>query len=180
MRSIETTMLLLPLVYMIHDAGVGRFVVAWARRHEHEIVRCFPRISQYLLPNLRRFTTRGFAFAALEELVLISLFTLLAIKFRLYSFWAGIVLGFFVHLLVHLVQIVFVCRYFPFLLTSAIGTGYCVLAFRLLTAQGALHWGHVSLWALASTIFLALNVKFMHSLASHLFKRAEDRVRKLI
>ncbi|HEX7344265.1 MAG TPA: HXXEE domain-containing protein [bacterium] len=180
MLKIQTTMLLLPLVYMVHDAGVGRFVEVWARKHEPKIERCFPHLARQLLPNFRRFTTRGFAFAALEELILISLFTLLAIEFRLYSFWAGILLGFFVHLLVHMVQIVFVCRYFPFMLSSAIGICYCVLALHQLTDQGALHWGHVTLWALASAIFLGLNLKFMHSLVSRLFNRVEDRTRRLL
>jgi len=173
-------MLLLPAVFLIHEIEEGLFLVSWLRRNEAEIERRFPRLSKRLLPYFQGFTTRGFAFAALEELILISLFTLIAVRFGLYAFWAGLLVGIFAHFLIHLAQFFFLRRYIPFIITSGIGLIYCFFALRELSQHGDLVWHHVLLWALASIVFIILNLKFVHSLASHLFRRAEDHARRLM
>ena len=108
-----------PLLFIFHDLeeiiGMKHFI----NRNADMLQSRFP----FLYKRFKNFTTEGFALAVMEEFVVFTAISLVAIYFdnSLYwNIWFGSFLGLTAHYVVHIGQALAILRYIPALITSII------------------------------------------------------------
>ena len=108
-----------PLLFIFHDLeeiiGMKRFV-----NHNADMLQArFP----FLYKRFSNFTTEGFALAVMEEFIVFTAISLLAIYFDnslFWNIWFGGFLGLTAHYVMHIGQALVIRRYIPALITSII------------------------------------------------------------
>lgn len=133
----------------------------WMALHQARLLQRFPRL-RGLIAHLGSLSTKAFAVAASEELLLLLLVTcyVLVDGPGCFYVWAAVFIAFAVHLHVHVVQAVAVRGYVPGLLTTLLLLPTCYLGLQTI-------WLRTSGWeilglGIAGTIFIALNLRFAH------------------
>ena len=108
-----------PLLFIFHDLeeiiGMRRFI----NRNADMLQSRFPFLSN----RFKNFTTEGFALAVMEEFVVFTAISLVAIYFDtslFWNIWFGGFLGLTAHYVVHIIQALVIRRYIPALITSII------------------------------------------------------------
>ena len=108
-----------PLLFIFHDLeeiiGMKQFV----NRNADMLQNRFP----FLYKKLKDSTTEGFALAVMEEFVVFTAISLIAIYFDkslCWNIWFGGFLGLTVHYVMHIGQALVIRRYIPALITSII------------------------------------------------------------
>lgn len=140
-------MWLFPVVFMLHDFEEIVMFKAWFARNGARLEARFPSVARWLLPHMASISTPGFALAVAEELLIFSLVTLIAIQVGLYAMWAGMVVAFLLHLVMHFGQFVAWRGYVPVIATSGPAALYCLWALWTLDGTVGLDWGVVALWS---------------------------------
>lgn len=156
--KIETLMWLLPIVFMFHDFEEIIMFKPWLRANGATLEQRFPNWASRALAGQDKISTSAFALAVAEEFLILSALTMLAVELELYSFWAGMMLGFFVHLSVHAGQFVVYRGYVPVILTSLPSGIYCLIALHDLNIYQPLDWKLVAIWTLVSLVILSVNL----------------------
>ncbi|CAG1016636.1 hypothetical protein ANAEL_05732 [Anaerolineales bacterium] len=163
--KIETLMWLLPIVFMFHDFEEIIMFKPWLTSNLPNLEKRFPKWVSRALADQSKMFTSAFALAVAEEFIVLSALTLLAVELELYSFWAGMMLGFFIHLLVHIGQFAAYRRYVPVILTSLLSGLYCLIALHDLNFHHPLDWRLVAIWALVSLLIIGANLALALRLA---------------
>jgi hypothetical protein len=161
----DSILWLLPVVFMLHDFEEILMGRPWLQQNAGILKARFPWLAKRLLPRVTDLSTNGFALAVAEEFLILSVMTLLAVEWELYALWAGMLLAFLFHLVVHLAQFLVMRRYVPVILTSGPAAIYCIWALVEIHRRGLLDWGQAGIWAAASLGILGLNLVFAHMLA---------------
>lgn len=156
--KIETLMWLLPIFFMFHDFEEIIMFKPWLNTNWSNLKKRFPNPVVRVLAEQSKISTSAFALAVAEEFIVLSALTLLAVELELYPFWAGILLGFFIHLLVHMGQFVIYRGYVPVILTSLPSGLYCLVALHDLNVYHPLDWGLVAMWTFVSLIIIGANL----------------------
>ena len=106
-----------PLLFIFHDLeeiiGMRRFI----NRNADMLQSRFP----FLYKRFKNFTTEGLALAVMEEFVVFTAISLVAIYFNsslCWNIWFGGFLGLTAHYVVHIGQALVIRRYIPALITS--------------------------------------------------------------
>jgi hypothetical protein len=162
----ETIMWLFPIVFMFHDFEEVIMMSPWVAKNAEFITQRFPRLAARMLPHFRGLTTSSFALAVALMFLIVSTVTLISVELDLYALWTGVLIGYFIHLVVHIGQFVVVRRYVPVVVTSFITAPYCVWAFLVIRARCAPPWGETILWAAAAVVVIAVSVPLAHALAA--------------
>ena len=159
----STYIWLLPVIFMFHDMEEIVGAEKWIRNHLDTIIMAHPR-TEGLLKVYRNVTTAGFAAAVYEELIVL-IMVCLAAEFTDITFfdglWFGALMGFTLHLIIHIGQAALLRRYIPSLITSLIslppGIFLICRSIPLLTFDTLLILGMV-----IGIIGVAVNLKFAH------------------
>lgn len=111
--------LLFPFLFLLHEIEEVVVQHRWMALHKDKLLQRFPRLRK-LIEYLCSMTTKAFAVAASEELLLLLLVTCYVLVDGPASFyvWSAVFIAFAVHLHVHVVQAVVVTGYVPGLLTT--------------------------------------------------------------
>jgi hypothetical protein len=152
--KIETLMWLLPIVFMFHDFEEIIMFKPWLTVNLPNLEKRFPKWASQAMAGQSKMSTSAFTLAVAEEFIVLSALTLLAVELELYPVWAGIMLGFFIHLLVHIGQFLVYRKYVPVILTSLPSGLYCLIALHDLNVYHPLDWGLVALWSFISLIII--------------------------
>ncbi len=172
--KIENLMWLLPVVFMLHDFEEIIMMRPWVDRNAGFLRERFPRLADRILGQYEKLSTSSFALAVAEEFVIITAVTFLAVENNWYAAWGGMLLGFFAHIIVHLVQFLAVKRYAPMIITSIPAAIYCIYAVNYLLTAGHTTWSALWPWTLFFIAFIAVNILLIHRLAA----RFEEWLRK--
>ncbi len=164
--KIETLMWLLPIVFIIHDFEEIIMLKPWLRKNHETLQTRFPQLAARFLPHFETMSTSSFAFAVLEIFALLVILTTIAVEGSFYSFWAGILIGFFIHLLLHIAQFAVYRKYVPVVITSILGVPYCLYALYTLNGRHLLVWGQVIVWSLLAAAIITVSVPLAHRLAA--------------
>ena len=164
----ELLMWLFPVVFMVHEFEEIIFVRRWIDRNREELARRFPRLSARMLPLLERISTASFAFVVAEEFILVSLVTFGAYWFSNYALFIGMVIGYGLHLAVHVLQFFMFRRYIPAILTSVLTGVYVLYAVYYFYVNGLMPVPDVVIFTVAAVVVLVLNLALMHKLAEKL------------
>lgn len=157
-------MWLLPVVFMIHEFEEIIMMRPWYSRNERYITARFPGIAGSIARS-GKLSTSAFSLAAAEEFVIISAVTLVCVEYGLYSVWAGLLIGFFIHLVYHIGSFLLMGRYVPYVITSVIAGIFSVYALIVLIDGGYLAWIDVIIWSIVAIAFIIANLMFAVAVA---------------
>jgi hypothetical protein len=101
--------------------------------------------------------------------VLLAIFTLVAIEMNPYQVWTGMLLTYFLHLLMHIGQWIVLRRYTPAILTGLMTSVYCLYALWYMGVIVRIQWSTVILPTLICASMVAVNLP----LSLHLADRFE-------
>ena len=161
--NIDTVIWLLPAVFMVHDFEEIIFMKAWLNRNASRLRTRFPRIASRIIPHLESLSTEAFALCVAEEFILLCLAVLLMAENGWYSAFAGLVLAYGAHLIVHLVQALAFRSYIPAVLMSLLTAPYCFWA--LFSCRHLIVWTEAIGWAGIFLTIIVPNLLLMHLLA---------------
>ena len=112
-----------PVMFIFHDMEEVIWLPGFIEKNREDIVKRYP-ISEKLLSAYKKgMTTEAFALAVYEELIiLIAISALVEITKTQWAMgiWYGGLIGFTVHLVIHIIQSIAIKRYIPSLITSII------------------------------------------------------------
>lgn len=162
----ETIMWLFPILFMIHDFEEVIMFKPWAKKNAGYMRRRFPRIAARMLPHFEGLSTSSFALAVAGMFVIVSAVTLISVEGNLYALWAGAVIGYLAHLVVHVGQFLVVRRYVPVVITSLVTAPYCVWALIVVNGRHPLPPARTLLWSALAFVVIIGAVAAMHGLAS--------------
>lgn len=171
----ETIMWLLPIFFMLHDFEEIIMFKPWIGRNAVELRRRFPALAARFLPHVERMSTSSFAVAVSIMFILVSAVTALAVIFHLYSLWTGLLLVFFSHLILHIVQYITYGGYVPVIITSVISSVYCIWALYHILASGYINWPEVLIWTVAMIILGGISVFLAHRLGERFERYLKQR-----
>ena len=162
---------LLPVIFIFHDMEEIVGVEKWICNNYTSIVEKYPR-AEKLLHVYRNVTTSAFAAAVYEELIILIIICLTADLTDITFFdglWFGGLVGFTLHLIIHIGQAAMIRRYIPSLITSIISLPPCIfLIYKcvpLLSFDVPLIIGMI-----IGIIGIAVNLKLAHVLMIRLSK----------
>jgi len=158
--KMDTFLWMLPLVFMFHDFEEILMTRAWTERYQSELNTRLPHFVKRFMAHSAKLSTAGFALAVAEEFLLLSVLTIISIEFKLYVLWAALMLGFFLHLLIHIGQALYIRHYVPAVITSILSSLYCLAAGKVVFAAGLVRWNEVILPTGIAFIFIVLNLVF--------------------
>jgi len=167
-------MWLLPVVFMLHDFEEIIMMRPWIDRNAGFLRERFPRLADHMLRHYEKLSTSSFALAVAEEFIIITAVTFLAVEQGWYAVWGGMLLGFFAHLIIHLIQFLTVRRYAPMIITTIPAAIYCIYAVNHLLRDGYTTWTALWPWTLFFIAFIAVNILLVHRMAG----RFEQWLRK--
>ncbi len=154
----EMLMGLLPVVFMLHEFEEIIMLKPWLAKNGAALERRFPAVAARVLPVYGSLSTSAFTVAVLEEFLILTVLTYAAIAFGLHDLWAGLLVAFLFHLLVHVGQTILWRGYCPFIITSLLVLPYCLYALFALARSGAISPGPTAVWSVAATVLVYLNL----------------------
>ena len=113
----KDTIWLFPLLFIFHDLEEIIGFMPWIERNE----KLLAKKAVFILNTHKGLSTEGFALAVAEEFVvvlLVSFFALICHTRLLYLIWLGGFVAFALHLVLHILQAIWIRRYIPALATS--------------------------------------------------------------
>ena len=165
---------LLPIVFMIHDFEEIVFFKDWIDKNKGYLEERFPRLSKLFIRRVGSLSTPAFALAVAEEFVLLSAITLASALWACYELWLAAFMGFFVHLLIHLVQWVILRRYIPALFTTLLILPYCIYTLYIIGVNNIFTIPEIALWTIVGFGLVAVNLIFAHKLAELFNKKLKN------
>ena len=130
MMKLELIMLLLPVVFMLHEYEEIIMFRHWLDRNRDELKRRFPKFERFLARRRHfDYSTATFAIGTAHEFILISLISFCAVWLGAYQWWFAAFAGYSIHLIVHLAQWAIYPKYIPVIITTTLTLPYCVYAF---------------------------------------------------
>ena len=152
-------MMLLPIVFMIHEYEEIVMFKNWLGNNRNELKRRFPRFERVLA---RRghfdYSTSTFAIGTAHEFVLISVISLSAVWLRAFQWWFAALTGYSVHLLMHIVQWIVYRKYVPVIITSLLTLPYCIYSFAEFSKVTVLSFSQMVLWAAIGIVLTILSL----------------------
>ena len=153
--KMETLMWLLPVIFMFHDFEEIILMKPWFAKNSRDLQQRFPLVASRLLPHFESLSTSSFA---------------LAVERELYALWTGVLLVFFFHLIVHLLQFALYRKYVPVITTSLLSIPYCLFALYFLNSHNVMDWSNITRWTIIAAVVAVSNLVFVHWLAARFEK----------
>jgi hypothetical protein len=154
----ETLMWLLPIVFMLHDFEEIIMMKPWLNANWSELEKRFPTRIIQAMAKQKALSSQAFVVAVAEEFIVLAVFTLISVELGMVEFWAGLLLGFFIHLLIHIGQFIVFRSYVPVILTSVPAAIYSLVALHDLNFAHPLSWDLVALWTVFFLSFIVVNM----------------------
>jgi hypothetical protein len=161
----ENIMWLLLAMFMIHDFEEIIMMPAWLQKHQGAFGVRFPSFVARLLKSALNRSTSAFALAVAEEFLLLTVFTVFTVQRELYALWAGMLLAYFLHLVIHMGQWIVFRSYTPAILTSVWTSIYCLYAFWYMNSVVHIEWDAMVVPTLICMLIIAINLALSLRLA---------------
>ena len=103
MTKLELIMILLPIVFMIHEYEEIIMFKYWLGNNRNELKRRFPKFEQFLTHRGHfDYSTATFAVGTAHEFLLIAAISFCSLWLGAYHWWFAAFAGYSIHLIVHL------------------------------------------------------------------------------
>lgn len=158
--------ILFPIAFILHDGEEIITQEKWMTKHKESLSVRFPKLKP-MIDRLAGLTTKAFAIAALEELIIIVLATpgvLLSIEYS-FPIWSALFIAFAFHLLVHIGQAIIVRGYIPGIITTLLCLPYVYCGVIII---GSFFYGwELAAIAIGGITAMLLNLRFAHWLGKN-------------
>ena len=155
---------LFPIIFMIHEFEEIIFIKHWLIKNREYLYKKFPKIGPKFYMQYSEFTTAGLALAIFEEFIIFCILTYLSIIFQNTYIWLAIFMGFFIHLIPHILPGLFLKKLIPGIVTSILIIPY--FAYGLIEYINkeiyTIEW--LIICSILGIIGMLLNLKIMHYL----------------
>ena len=159
MAKINLIMILLPFVFMVHDYEEIIMFRRWIDRNREELKKRFPQIASFFTrQGPFDYSTSTFAVGTAHEFILISVVSFCSVWTGQYQWWFAALTGYFVHLLIHIVQWGVYRKYVPVIITSLLTLPYCIYSFAEFLKVTVLSFPQLVLWAVIGIVLTILSV----------------------
>ncbi len=157
--NLELIMILLPIVFMVHEYEEIIMFKRWLGQNRNELKRRFPRFEQFLASRgYFDYSTATFAIGTAHEFILISVVSFCAVWFDAYQWWFAAFAGHSIHLMVHLAQWAVYRKYIPVIITTILTLPYCIYAFAEFAKASILSPTQMCLWAAIGVVLMVLSL----------------------
>ena len=153
-----------PVLFIFHDMEEVIWLPGFMNKNREEIIKRYPVAEKLLSAYRKGMTTDDFAVAVYEELILLIAVCALAELTKApwaMGIWYGALIGFTVHLAVHILQAVALKRYIPSLVTSILTLPCSIML--LVNTKWDMNTSAIA-GAVAGVLAVAINLKFAHML----------------
>lgn len=158
-EEMELLMLALPIVFMIHEYEEIMMFKHWLDRSRSELEKRFPKFERFLVYRGHfDYSTATFAVGTAHEFILISLVSFAAVWLDAYQWWFAAFAGYFIHLVVHLIQWAVYQKYIPTIITTILTLPYCIYTCVEFANASILSSLQMLLWAVIGIVFTVLSL----------------------
>jgi hypothetical protein len=154
---------LFPLVFMFHDFEEIIFMKSWLVKNSDYLQNRFPSWSKQIL-KMNGISTSAFALGVAEEFILFCMGTYASLLTGNYGWWFGLLAGFTLHIIIHILQFIIVGRYVPVIVTSILVLPYCIYTLVRFCNLQILSMQQMIFYTLIMSAIMALNLLFVHKL----------------
>lgn len=176
MNEFTLLICILPILFIFHDFEEIIFSRVWLDHHKEEICLKFPFMKR-ALNMFGNLNTPAFSLAVLEEFIIISVFTIIALAFNETDLWYICFLTFSIHLLMHIIQSIAIRGYIPAVVTSVICLPYSIYTLLLIHEEGIYNLTESIIYSLIGIIFFGANLLLIHSIAGKLYKLLANKMK---
>ena len=117
----EKLIWIFPVLFIFHDMEEIIWLPGFIKKNREDIIKQYPIAETLLSVYKKGMTTQAFALAVYEELIVLmaicALVELTKAELAM-GIWYGALIGFTVHLMIHILQSIAIKRYIPSLITS--------------------------------------------------------------
>lgn len=150
---------LFPIIFMIHDFEELIMLQPWLSKNRKELKERFPKIEQFFESRkIFELSTSSFAVAMFHEFLLFSIITFLSLYFENYKWWFSLLIGYSLHLVLHLIQWILFKKYIPMLITSVLTMPYCICAICVFLNTIELSLQELVVWIVVGIFLTAISV----------------------
>ena len=152
MNNIDTLVLLLPILFIIHDFEEIVMAEVWEKRYKEKISKVWsPKKIPFGLNYMQNCKTAAINLGVLGQFLFIAFVCLLSVFFQNYILWYGFMIGFTLHLVtLHVKVIIDFKKYVPGILTAPIVLIPCL--WIIFKAHSILQYDIITVFL--STIFI--------------------------
>lgn len=176
MNNSEIIIYLLPFVFIIHDFEEIIGFKTWFVRNGEWLSSRFPKLEKQVR-HFKRLSTASFAFAVLEEFIIIALATILALFFQWYYAWIATFTVFGFHIIIHIIQWLIAGRYIPVIVTSLLSVPYIILGMNMIFTSFSLF--EIITCFLTGLPIAIINLLIIHKLMIKLDKHLKNENSKI-
>ncbi|MDO4695187.1 HXXEE domain-containing protein [Porphyromonas sp.] len=176
MKSLEFLMMILPVIFMLHDFEEIIMFENWLAKNRIKLKTRFPKIEKFIeKQGLFKFSTSTFAVGVLHEFILLSGVSLTATCFGAHGLWFAAFMAYFVHLFVHLGQWIAYRGYIPVIITTILTLPYCIYTFIVFWKNAALSILQMTLWGGIGVVIMIVTFPISFLLMSKFNQWQEKR-----
>lgn len=162
---------LFPIIFIFHDMEEIIGFGIWLKNNKEILSKKFPNI----LNTYKDFSTEGFSFAVMEELILciaVSALALLLDIQALWYLWLGGFIACTLHFIIHIGQAIVMRQYIPTIITSVICFPISVwIIYRcFLTIKSV--WWYAAIFIMVGILLVAVNLKFAQKMIGWFTRKA--------
>lgn len=162
---------LFPIIFMFHEFEEIIFFESWIKKNKDYLSERYPKLAKRFLSHIEGLSVPAFAVAVAEEFLLLSIVTVLAVIFNWYLVWLAIFMGYFIHLLIHMVQCCVFRRYIPGIYTTMLSLIYCIYSICFILNNNLFVTKQIAIWTIIGCAIVGFNLVFAHKAAFWLQKR---------
>ncbi|MBD8387115.1 HXXEE domain-containing protein [Dysgonomonas sp. BGC7] len=162
---------LFPIIFMFHEFEEIIFFKSWIKKNKGYLSERYPKLAKRFLSHIEGLSVPAFTVAVAEEFLLLSIVTVLAVIFNWYLLWLAIFMGYFIHLLVHIVPCLIIRRYVPGICTTVLSLIYCIYSLCFIFENNLFETEQIFIWTIIGCVIVGFNLIFAHKAAFWLQKR---------
>lgn len=163
---------LLPIVFMLHEFEEIILMQTWLQKNKNYLHKRFPVIADKI-DAFGKIESPAFALMVLEEFLIVSTCTILAMNSDILLPWYCCLLAFSMHFIIHIAQFLIMRKYIPVIVTSVLCFPYCVWA--LICASAYYTIEETLLWSMVSLMVCIANLLLLHRFVPELWKKISGR-----
>ena len=164
-----------PVLFILHDMEEIIWLPGFMEKNREDIIKRYPIAKKLLSVYKEGMNSEAFALAVYEELILLVAVCALA-EFSdaewAMGIWYGGLVGFTVHLVIHILQSLVIRRYIPSLITSILMLPPSIML--LMHAKWDMSTPAI-IGVIAGAIAVAVNLKLAHMLMDQYMKKRQGK-----
>ena len=168
--GIETIIWLFLVAFMIHEFEEIIYLTTWTKKNLNKILERTPKSFHKMVKGSASRSQTLFSFAVFEEFIWLSLFLFLCVLFQWYALFITIVIGYLLHILVHVMQSIYLKMYIPAVGTGILSAIYSIYAIIYIASLIQINWPLVILLVPIAALIIIINLKLAFFLGKKLVK----------